>query len=494
MLSIANVEILQIIDSVAREKGIGKEVLISAMEQAIAAAGRKKYGNEHNIKAEINRKTGDIRLFRVLHVTTEVENDFTEISLKHALLKNPEIKLGEDLCEPLPSIDLGRVAAQATKQVITQKMLEIEREKQYNDFKDRKHELLSGVVKRIEFGDVIVDLGRTEAIIKKQQLIKGESFKINDRVKVFVQDVKLQVKGPQIFLSRTDDMMLVKLFALEVPEIYDNIIDVKAVARDPGSKAKIAVFAADSSIDAIGSCVGIKASRVKAVTNELNGEKIDVVLWSSNVAQFIVNALAPAEIVKIIIDEDNRRVEAIVLPDFLSLAIGRNGQNVRLASKLTGWSIDVMTEEQESKRRVDEFHNSTELFMQALDVEEVIAQLLSAEGFSSLEQIISAPIENLINIEGFDAELATEIQNRAKYYIQNKNDEIIRKLEELGVEQELIDVLDLQADSILKLAEYGIKTIEDLGELTLNEFKDLIPVSHMSDENISLLINAAKRL
>jgi N utilization substance protein A len=492
MLNVANIEILQIIDAVAKEKNISKDTLINAMEQAIAAAGRKKYGNEHNIQSEINKKTGEIILFRIINVTSNVENSFTEISLKDALLKDHTIKIGDEIRELLPSIELGRVAAQTTKQVITQKMLEIDREKQYNDYKSKKYDLVNGTVKRIELGDIFVDLGRTEAILKKNQIIKGEYFKINDRIKAFVQDVKLQSKGPQIFLSRTDDKMLTKLFELEVPEIYDNIIEIKAVARDPGSKAKIAVFAADISVDAVGSCVGIKASRVKAITDELCGEKIDIVLWSNNLAQFVVNALAPAEIIKIIIDENKRKVDAIVSPNFLSMAIGRKGQNVRLASKLTGWNIDVLTEDQESKRRTTEFKNSTSLFMKHLDVEEMIGQLLSSEGFTTIEQLTEASVETLSNIEGFDMEIAEELKDRAMEYVKSNDDLIISKLEGLGVEQELIDILNLPANSILKLAEYGIKTIEDLGEVKISEFKKLLPSSNLTDEEIELLINSAK--
>ncbi|WP_341758504.1 transcription termination factor NusA [Candidatus Tisiphia endosymbiont of Ditula angustiorana] len=493
MVNIGNIEILQIIDSVAREKSLPKEALLSAMEQAVQIAGRRKYGNEHNIKAEIDRKNGNISLFRILDVVDDVENYFTQISLKDAVEKKADAKIGDEIYEFLPPIDLGRVAAQAAKQIIIQRVGEAEREKQYEDFKDKKGEILNGTVKRVEFNNIIVDLGgRAEAMIKKEQLIRGESFKVNDRIKAYVRDVRLSSKGPQIFLSRTDDQMLVKLFELEIPEIYDNIIELRAIARDPGSKAKVAVFASDSSVDPIGSCVGIRGNRIKAITNELNGEKIDVILWSKNIAQFIMNALAPAEIAKIVIDEDKNIVDVVVSQDNLSLAIGRRGQNVRLASKLTGWNINIMTEDQESKRRNDEFCSATELFMETLDVEEVIAQLLSAQGFTSLEQLASSKIETLMNIEGFEEELATEIRERAINYVNAKNEKIIIKLEALGVEQELIDVLDLQPEFILKLAEYGVKTIEDLGELTVNEFKSLVPNSNMVDDDIELLIRTAR--
>ncbi len=493
MVNIGNMEILQIINSVAREKNLPKEVLLSAMEQAVQVAGRRKYGNEHNTKAKIDKKNGNISLFRVLDVVDDVENYFTQISLNDALEKKIDAKIGDEIYELLPPIDLGRVAAGAAKQVIIQRISEAEREKQYEDFKDKKGEILNGTVKRIEFNSIIIDLGgRAEAVIKKEQLIRGESFKVNDRIKAYVQDVRLSSKGPQIFLSRTDDRMLIKLFELEIPEIYDNVIELRAIARDPGSKAKVAVFASDSSVDPIGSCVGIRGNRVRAISNELNGEKIDVILWSKNIAQFIMNALAPAGITKIVIYEDKHTVDVVVSQDNLSLAIGRRGQNVRLASKLTAWNINIMTEDQESKRRNDEFSSATRLFIEALDVEEVIAQLLSAQGFTSLEQLASSKIETLINIEGFEEELATEIRERAINYINARNEEIIIKLESLGVEQELIDVLNLQPEFILKLSEYGIKTIEDLGELTVNEFKSLVPNSNMMDDDIALLIRTAR--
>ncbi|MGX6959879.1 MAG: transcription termination factor NusA [Rickettsia endosymbiont of Pentastiridius leporinus] len=493
MSNIGNIEILQIIDSVAREKGISKDILISTLEQAVQVAGRKKYGNEYNIKAQINRKTGEINILRVLEVVEEVEDYLTQIALEDALKNNPEAKIGDEISEALPPIDHARVAAQAAKQVITQRVIEAEREKQYNEFKDRKGEIINGTVKRIEYGDIIVDLSRAEGIIKKEQLIKGENFKVNDRIKAYVQDVKQETKGPQIFLSRVDKQFLVKLFEVEVSEIYDRLIEIKEVARDPGSKAKIAVFASDSSIDPVGSCVGIRGSRVRAVTNELSGEKIDIILWSKDIAQFVINALAPAEILKIFIDEDKHKVEVVVSQENQSIAIGRRGQNVRLASKLTGWNIDIMTEEQEAKRRNEEFLTSTELFMEALDVEEVIGQLLSVSGFNSVEQIADSEISALVGIEGFEEDLAIEIKNRAINHVNAKNEEIVKKLEELGVEQELIDILSLQPELVLKFAEYGIKTIEDLGEMSVNEFKNLAPNYNMTDENIKLLIKTAKQ-
>jgi len=494
MDNIGKAEILQIVDAVSRERGVSKAKLIEAMEQAVQIAGRKKYGLEQNISAQIDQNTGKISLFRVRTIVDKVENTFQEISLEEAVLIRPEAQKGEEILEPLPPIDLGRVAAQTAKQVIVQKVGEIERESQYEDYKDRKGDILNGTVKRVEFGNIIVDVGRAEALLKKTQQIRGEMFKVGDRVKAYVQDVKREPKGPQIFLSRTDDEFLRKLFEMEVPEVYDNIIEIKSIAREPGSKAKVAVFATDISVDPVGSCVGVRGSRVRAITNELAGEKIDVINWDKNVAQFVINAMTPATISKIVFDEDKGRVEAIVPDDQLSLAIGRRGQNVRLASKMTGWSIDVMTEEQESKRRGEEFANTTELFVSKLGVDEVTAQLLSAEGYTSLEQIAYTDSAALTSIEGFsNKELVEELQTRAITYFEQKNEEIIEGLEKLGVEQELLDSLDLPPEYILKLAEFGVKTIEDLGEVTVSEFRQIVPVNVVSNEEIEALISFAKK-
>ena len=494
MDNIGKAEILQIVDAVSRERGVSKAKLIEAMEQAVQIAGRKKYGLEQNISAQIDQNTGKISLFRVRTVVDKVENTFQEISLEDAREIRPEAENGEEILEPLPPIDLGRVAAQTAKQVIVQKVGEIERESQYEDYKGRKGDILNGTVKRVEFGNIIVDVGRAEALLKKTQQIRGEMFKVGDRVKAYVQDVKREPKGPQIFLSRTDDEFLRKLFEMEVPEVYDNIIEIKSIAREPGSKAKVAVFATDVSVDPVGSCVGVRGSRVKAITNELSGEKIDVISWDKNVAQFVINAMTPATISKIVFDEDKGRVEAIVPEDQLSLAIGRRGQNVRLASKMTGWTIDVMTEEQESKRRGEEFANTTQLFVNNLGVDEVTAQLLSAEGYTSLEQIAYADNAALTSIEGFsNKELVEELQNRAITYFEEKNEEIIEGLEKLGVEQELLDTLDLPPEYILKLAEFGVKTIEDLGEVTVSEFRQIVPANIVSSEEIETLISFAKK-
>ena len=492
MSNSGNFEIIQIVEAVARERGIPKADLISAMEQAYQIAGRKKYGAEHNIKAEIDQNTGDIRLFRVLDIVENSEDSFTEISLDHAQETKPDAVLGGQILDPLPPIELGRVVAGIAKQVIVQKVTEFEKKRQYEDFKSRAGEIINGIVKRVEFGNIIVDLGRAEAIIRRDQQIRGEVFKVGDRIKTLVKDVKEDTKGHQIFLSRTDPQFLVKLFEIEVPEVYDNIIEIRAVAREPGSKAKIAVFASDVSVDPVGSCVGVRGSRVRAVTNELAGEKIDIILWDKNMAQFIINAMTPAEISKIVFNEEKGKVEAIVPEDQLSMAVGKGGQNVRLASKITGWTIDVLTDDQESLRRTEEFTNNTELFMKELEVEEIIAQLLCSEGYSSIYQIATAEDSSLLAIEGFEEELVTELKNRAINIIDSQNESIIDKLESLGAEQELIDLLEMPPEYILKLAEYGVKTIEDLGEITVQEFRKIVPNNIMSKEEMQQFIEFAK--
>lgn len=488
----AKSELLQIIESVASEKGIPKFGLIDAMEEAVQVAARKKYGFENIIKVEINQNTGKISLFRVREVVQSVEDVFQHISYDEAILLDPDVKIGQEILEPLPPIDLGRVAAQTAKEVIVRKVGEIDRSRQYEDYKDRKGDILNGVVKRIEFGNIIVDVGRAEAILHRNEQIRGEIFKTGDKIKSYVKDVRKESKGSQIFLSRTDDKFLEKLFETEVPEIYDHIVEIKAIAREPGSKAKVAVFAADTSIDAVGSCVGVRGSRVKSITTELGGEKIDLVSWDKNLAQFIINSMSPAEISKIVFDEKSNRVEAIVPDDQLNIAIGRRGQNVRLASKITGWRIDVMTEDQESKRNNEKFMNVTQLFVNSLDVEEVVAQLLLAEGYSSVEQIAYAEESSLLSIEGFSKELVEELKTRAIKYVDQQNEKIIENLEKLGMQQELLDMLDLPPEYILKLAEFGVKTVEDLAEVTTEEFTSVVPNNLMSLEDVNSLINFAK--
>jgi N utilization substance protein A len=493
MNNLGNIEILQIADAVARDKGILKDVVLSSMEEGIQVVAAKKYGHEHDIKAEINKKTGEIKIYKTLKVVEEVQDFFKEILLEDALYKNPDAKIGESISIILPPIDLGRVSAQAAKNTIAQKVKDAEREKEYHDFKGRVGDIINGTIKRIEFGNLIIDLGgRAEALLSRDDSIKSESYKVNDRIKAYVKDVVHSPKGPQIILSRTADGMVAKLFELEIPEVYDGNIKVISVARDPGSKSKVIVFANDSSVDAVGSCIGMKGVRIKAITNELNGEKIDVIQWSSDLGQFVMNALTPATISKVIIDEERRKVEIVVPEDQLSIAIGKRGQNVRLASRVVGWGIDVMTEDQESKLRTEEFNKSTANLMEILGVDEMMAQLLTSEGFGNLEQIASVNPSVIANIDGFDDVLASEVINRANAYLNAKNEEIISELEVLGVEQELLDSLSLSAADFLNLAEYGVKNIEDLGELTVQEFKKIVPNSGMSDDEISQMILSAK--
>src|SRR5208282_382939 len=410
----ANQELLQVAETVARDKGIDRDEVLVAMEQAVQKAGRSKYGQEYDIRAEIDRKSGEIRLMRFREVADPVENEATQIPLAAAKRLNPEAEVGDFLTDPLPPIDFGRIAAQTAKQVIVQKVRDAERQRQYNEFKNRVGEIVNGLVKRAEFGNVIVDLGRAEAILRRDELLPRESFRQGERVRAYIYDVRQEVRGPQIFLSRTHPPFMAKLFAQEVPEIYDGIIEIRAVARDPGSRAKIAVISNDSGIDPVGACVGMRGSRVQAVVAELQGEKIDIIPWSQDPATFVVNALAPAEVAKVVMDEEQRRIEVVVPDDQLSLAIGRRGQNVRLASQLTGWDIDIMTEAEESDRRTEELKTRSKMFIDALDVDDVIAHLLIAEGFASVEEVAFVPLEDLTGIEGFDEAIAAELQQRAR--------------------------------------------------------------------------------
>src|SRR6202521_4852169 len=416
-VSANRLELLQIAEAVAREKSIDRSIVIAAMEEAIAKAARSRYGAETNVHAELNARTGELRLSRHLLVVDQVENSATQITLEDARKHNPAAQLGDTIADALPPLEYGRIAAQSAKQVIIQKVREAERDRQYEEFKDRIGEIVNGQVKRVEYGNVIVDLGRGEGIVRRDELIPRETFRYGDRIRAYIYDVRREQRGPQIFLSRTHPQFTAKLFAQEVPEIYDGIVEVKSVARDPGSRAKIAVTSNDSSIDPVGACVGMRGSRVQAVVNELQGEKIDIIPWSSDAATFIVNALQPAEVMKVVLDEDSTRIEVVVPDDQLSLAIGRRGQNVRLASQLTGWDIDILTEAEESERRQKEFAERTSAFMEALDVDETVAQLLASEGFRSVEEIAYVEPREFALIEGFDAETAAEIQARAQGHL-----------------------------------------------------------------------------
>ncbi len=459
---IPRLEMLQVADMVAREKSIEREEVLEAMEQAIQKAGRAKYGLEHDIRAEIDRKTGEIKLLRYMQVADPVENENVQVPLVEAQRRNPEAQVGDFLTDELPPIDFGRVAAQTAKQVITQRMRESERKRQYEEFKDRVGEIVSGVVKRVDYGNITVDLQRAEGVIRRDETIPRESLRVNDRVRAYIFDVREEPRGPQIFLSRSHPQFMAKLFTQEVPEIYDNIIEIKAVARDPGSRAKIAVISKDSSIDPVGACVGMRGVRVQAVVQELQGERIDIIPWSGEAATFIVNALAPAEVTKVVLDEDTHRVEVVVPDEQLSLGIGRRGQNVRLASQLTGWQIDILTEAEESERRQKEFATRTQLFMESLDVDETVAQLLASEGFATVEDVAYVELDELSQIEAFDAETAQELQNRAIEYIEARNKEMDDKRKALGVEDAVLEVEGVTPSMAVALGEGGIKTLEDL--------------------------------
>jgi N utilization substance protein A len=461
-VSANRLELLQIAEAVAREKVIDKSIVLEAMEDAIQKAAKSRYGQETEIRAEINPKSGDIRLSRLMLVVDLVDNDNVEISVEDARKKNPAAQAGDYIAETLPPFDFGRIAAQSAKQVIVQKVRDAERDRQYQEYKDRIGDIVNGLVKRVEYGNVVADLGRGEAIVRRDELLPRELFRVGDRVRAFVYDVRREPRGPQIFLSRTHPQFMAKLFAQEVPEIYDGVIEIKAVARDPGSRAKIAVISRDSSIDPVGACVGMRGSRVQAVVQELQGEKIDIIPWSPDAATFIVNALQPAQVVKVVLDEDSAKIEVVVPDDQLSLAIGRRGQNVRLASQLTGWDIDILTEAEESERRNKEFVSRTETFMNALDVDETLGQLLAAEGFTSVEEVAFVEIAELATIEGFDEDMATEIQSRALDHLARIEAEHDMRRKELGVADELREVPGVTTAMMVAFGENDIKTVEDL--------------------------------
>ena len=465
------VELLRIAEAVAIEKSIDKEIILSSMETAIQKAAKTRFGSENDIRALINRESGDITLHKVLKIVEAPTNLNTEISLKEAIIKEKkeDFKVGDEIFEKLPPVDFGRIAAQTARQVIIQSVRAAEKERQYNDFIDKKGEILSGIVKRLEYGNVIIDLNRSEAIIRKEETIPREILKNGDRVKAYCYDVIRENKGQQIFLSRANPKFMEKLFFQEVPEIYDGIIEIKSSARDPGSRAKICVSSKDSSIDPVGACVGMRGSRVQSVVNELSGEKIDIVHWSEDVAALVVSALAPAEIQKVIIDEQSRRLEAILSEENLSKAIGRRGQNVRLASKLINYEIDILTEKEESEKRQLEFKEKTEIFVKNLEVDETLGQLLVAEGFSTIEEISKASSEDISKIEAIDENTAKELKERAKEYLVKEKENIEKKLKDLGVDDNLINHKGLTPGMLLTLGEKKIKTLKDFAELSTDE-------------------------
>ncbi|MEN3379874.1 MAG: transcription termination/antitermination protein NusA [Hyphomicrobiales bacterium] len=461
-VSANRLELLQIADAVAREKSIDRRIVITAMEDAIAKAARSRYGSETEVHAEIDPKTGELRLARHMLVAETVENSSNQISLQEARQRHPAAQIGDTIADTLPPLEYGRIAAQSAKQVIVQKVREAERDRQYDEYKDRIGDIVNGVVKRVEYGNVVVDLGRGEAIVRRDEMLPRETMRNGDRIRAFIYDVRREARGPQIFLSRTHPQFMAKLFAQEVPEIYDGIVEVKAVARDPGSRAKIAVISRDSSVDPVGACVGMRGSRVQAVVNELQGEKIDIIPWTADPANFVVNALAPAEVAKVVLDEDKQRMEVVVPDQQLSLAIGRRGQNVRLASQLTGWDIDIVTEQEESEHRQAEFEKRTKLFIEALNLDEVVGQLLASEGFTSVEDLAVVDEKEIAGIEGFDEDTARELQARAKEYLGKLEAELDAKRQELGVEDALKEVPGITTAMLVALGEDGIKTVDDL--------------------------------
>jgi len=486
-VSANRLELLQIADAVAREKTIDRKIVIQAMEDAIQKAAKARYGQENDIRCIIDARTGETKLTRVITVADPVENESQQISVEDAKRKKPDAAVGDTFTETLPPLDFGRVAAQNAKQVIFQKVREAERDRQFSEFKDRMGEIVNGTVKRVEYGNVIVDLARAEGIIRRDEMIPRENVRLGDRIRAYIYDVRREQRGPQIFLSRARPEFMMKLFAMEVPEIYDGIVEIKSCARDPGSRAKIAVISKDSSVDPVGACVGMRGQRVQAVVNELQGEKIDIIQWNDDAASFIVNALAPAEVSKVVLDEDSNRIEVVVDERQLSLAIGRRGQNVRLASQLTGWDIDILTDTEESERRQKEFTERTQMFMEKLDCDELIAQLLATEGFSSVEEVAFVDPAEIAQIEGFTEESAQAIQAQAQEYLARIEAERDRRRRDLGVTDELAQVAGVTSAMLVAFGENGLKTVEDLADCSTDDLigwterkkeKDAEPVRH----------------
>ena len=465
-------ELLRIAEAVALEKSIDKELIISSMESGIAKAAKSKFGSENEIKVLINRENGDIGIFRKLIIAEKPENSNLEISLDQAIELNKDNdgkNIGDEVLQPLPSFDFGRIAAQTAKQVISSNVREAERERQFNDFIDKKDSILSGIVKRLEFGNVIADLGRTEAIIQKNELIPRENIKAGDRIKAYCLDVRREPRGQQIFLSRAHPKFMEKLFVQEVPEIYDGLIEIKSSARDPGSRAKICVKAKDTSLDPVGACVGMRGSRVQAVVNELQGEKIDIVNWSEDPAILVSSALSPAEVQRVNVDTERRKLDVILTDENLSKAIGRRGQNVRLATKLLNYEINIMTDQEDSEKRQIEFKEKTDNFVKNLELDETLGQLLVAEGFSSIDDIKESSVESLIKIEGIEEETAKELIERAKEFYQKDQIAINNKIKELGLESELINHKGLTPGMLLTLGEQNILKLSDFADLSSDE-------------------------
>ncbi|MBL4691184.1 MAG: transcription termination/antitermination protein NusA [Rhodospirillales bacterium] len=488
-------ELIEVAETVARDKGIDREEVLEAMEQAIQKAGRSKYGHEHDIRATIDRGTGEINLVRYMEVVEnpeEVENEATQLDVAMARKTLTDAEAGDFMVTGLPPIDFGRIAAQTAKQVIVQRVRDAERTRQFAEFKDRIGEIVNGLVKRVEYGNVIVDLNRAEAMLRRDESIPREHFNTGDRVRAYIVDVREEARGPQIFLSRTHPQFMSRLFSQEVPEIYDGIIEIKSVARDPGSRAKIAVLSHDSSIDPVGPCIGMRGSRVQAVVGELQGEKIDIIQWSPDPASFIVNALAPAEVAKVVLDEEANRIEVVVPDEQLSLAIGRRGQNVRLASQLSGWDIDLLTEAEESERRNEEFKVRSQMFVEALDVDDVIAHLLVTEGFSSVEEVAFVPVEDMVDIEGFDEEISEELRQRARTFLETRDETLMLRRKELEVSDELAEVEGVGPELLVALGENGIKARDDLADLAADELMEFAPAGTLNESQANDIIMAAR--
>ena len=467
--SLPRLELIQVAEAVSREKSIDKEEVITAMEEAIEKAARSKYGLERDIRASIDRKNGSINIAQFTEVVEIVENESTQMTYNESQRRNLNVGIGEFYKQSLPPIDFGRIAAQTAKQVISQKVREAERQRQFQEYKDRVGEIVVGTIKRVDNQSVTIDLGRAEAIIKKDQMIPREQLRPGDRLRCFIIEVSEQVKGPQIFLSRASNDFLAALFTQEVPEIYDGIIEIKGVAREPGSRAKISAFSNDPSIDPVGACVGMRGSRVQAVVSELQGEKIEIIPWTDDPVTFVINALAPAVPSKVVMDEDANRMEVVIPDDQLSLAIGRRGQNVRLASQLTGWFVDILTEAEESEKRQEEFSERSKIFIEALDIDDVIAHLMVSEGFITISDIAEASLEELMSIEGFDEDISSELSARAQNFVKMENQRIDSALKELKVKNDLYEFSELSKSNILTLAENNIKTLDELAELDSGE-------------------------
>jgi len=491
-MELENTELIKVANDIAEVKGIEKELVFKAIEDAISKASRTKYGNNYDIRAKIDRTTGKISIARYIEVKKIVEDNFIEINLKDAKLKKKDIKIGEFLIEKLPNFDYGRIAAQTAKQVVVQQIKEAERSKNYELYKDKVGETINGIVKRMEFGNIVVDLGNAEAVIKREEIIPKENLRRGDRVKAYLYNVSQELKGPQIFLSRTHPQFLALLFKQEVPEISDGIIEIKSVARDPGSRAKIAVFSKDQTIDPVGACVGMRGSRVQAVVSELQGEKIDIVPWSEDQATYIVNSLAPAQITKVIFEEGSNRIQVIIAEDQLSLAIGRKGQNVRLASNLTNYEIDIIDEKDEKNKRNEEMKKISEMFMKYLDVDEVIAHLLATEGFSSIEDVANSDSNAFKAIEGFDEKLIKDLKDRAIESTAKKNKELEIKKKDLGIDKEVEKIKQFSLQNFISLGEKNIKTLDDIADLSSDELIEIVGDDFKRSEADKIIMDARK--